>query len=710
MRKGGVEKQLIASVLAFSSANVLRAGPDVIVSQLGNTVANYGQDVGIPISAFAVETVSCNIGNAALDWYESPDSNQHPVIHQGMFKLLDHRFQQVGMSWLKHGFYALNQNACGHNCTNVGGPGDRLFVGCSDPYVASLNGARVYLGPRWEVNPHTGSFPANHTLPPDVNSQAKIPHRLQVHNYDLDLSANAGALYFVEGQYVHPDDAASENGNNNASYRRVMVTYTAPPTNRYNIVLQETTQVESPAIRAWKDTDPEVVETDAQVPDEGLFILAAKAIDQGDGFWRYEYAVQNLNSDRSGGLFAVPLPEGAIVDVDENPPGFHDVDYHDGDGVGFRRPACAGGPQEGAACTVDADCPESTCECPGCKCSAGVNVGDACSVPADCPGAFCRMRLNFDGTDWPATVELGVIRWATTPYEQDSNANALRWGTLYNFWFEANVPPDNTTVVLGLFKPGFPSEIGIPTIGPRLTIIDCNENGVSDSCDVSCGPGCAPPCGVSLDCAPNGVPDECEVDCNANNTPDFCDIRDGESEDCQPNTVPDDCEPDCDGDGTIDACELILDTDADGILDCDDLCLLTTPAGRCLPPLDQMVQCCFSSHIMYDFWTWRECESFCLDDPDPENCGPVCDDPPVCPGTPCRESPCRDGCLIGDFDGDGDIDLADAAYLGTCFSGPTGIPAFVAPSAECQVHFDTEPDGDVDLTDYVNFFADYSGP
>ena len=40
-----------------------------------------------------------------------------------------------------------------------------------------------------------------------------------------------------------------------------------------------------------------------------------------------------------------------------------------------------------------------------------------------------------------ASVGSGAITWATTAYAVNSNANALRWGTLYNFRFDADAPP-----------------------------------------------------------------------------------------------------------------------------------------------------------------------------------------------------------------------------------------------------------------------------
>ena len=75
-------------------------GPDVIVGDIPD-VTNWGGQ-GDEL-AFSVATVSCNQGNAALDWVPNPDPN-HPVIAQNLHRVTVERIEQIGLSWLKHGF------------------------------------------------------------------------------------------------------------------------------------------------------------------------------------------------------------------------------------------------------------------------------------------------------------------------------------------------------------------------------------------------------------------------------------------------------------------------------------------------------------------------------------------------------------------------------------------------------------------------------
>jgi hypothetical protein len=475
-----------------------------------------------------------------------------------------------------------------------------------------------------------------------------------VHNVDLDPASNKGALYFVDGHYVTADDALAGNGANNMSYRRALILEYDPEARPpcifpYCVRTTGTTQRMQAAIQAWQDTDETVLEVTIPIPEEGTFILAAKATALGGGVWEYEYAVQNINSDRSCGSFSVPLPPGVSVSA----VGFHDVDYHSGE--------------------------------------------------------------PFDGTDWPAAVSDGWITWATTSYTVNTDANALRWGTLYNFRFQVDAGPDATVVTLGLFKPGAPTEVAARTIGPALGMVDCNENGIPDACDIDCDAlGCGPPCGTSTDCDDSGVPDECQIrrdstapggpffcdtgcdpDCNENGVPDSCDIAGGDDSDCNGNGTPDDCEADCDGDGIPDDCDTVEDCDADGIEDCLDLCPCTSEPGACVCPPTGL--CCFDA-------------GFCLPDYPRGSCCAL----GATPDCPCEGSPCAAGCMPeevnGDFDRDGDLDIADYGHLLSCFSGPVDQTGFTKPSDECRARFDFDVDTDIDLADHEKFQGRYAGP
>ncbi len=215
---------MLVAVSSLLSAQAV--GPDVIVGDLIDT-ANYGSGTpigGAPTAAFAIGTTSCNVGSAELSWFAG--TNNKPVIGQSVYRLKDGRFEQVGIGWLKHGFFALAENACG-TCQVPANFGNFLGLNCSDPYVAGLNGDQGNIGPRFEVNPYTGFYPWPYTLVPaqtnnpatGANENAILAGRINVLHSDLDAAVNVGAQYFAEGQYIHPTDASSGNGFNNVSYR-----------------------------------------------------------------------------------------------------------------------------------------------------------------------------------------------------------------------------------------------------------------------------------------------------------------------------------------------------------------------------------------------------------------------------------------------------------------------------------------------------------
>ena len=178
---------LVAFALASPGAVAARPGPDVIVGDIPGTL-HYGL-VGTK-RAYSIATTSCNAGDQMLAWVDS--TNQHPVISQNMYRLMNGRFEQLGQSWLKHGYCALQGSLCYSDCQPNPTGCPALGVHCSDPYSASLNGDQMGLGPKFEVNAATGWFPYPFTgegLTGDA-----IYKRLQVLDSELN---NPGALYFV---------------------------------------------------------------------------------------------------------------------------------------------------------------------------------------------------------------------------------------------------------------------------------------------------------------------------------------------------------------------------------------------------------------------------------------------------------------------------------------------------------------------------------
>jgi hypothetical protein len=389
---------VLALAGALGIAATVRAGtvgPDVTVFQIID-VGNKGSVGGI--HAYSVGTRSCNVGDTPLWWCDNTETycndHQHPVIAQNLYRLEDGRFEQLGLSWLKHGFLSTNsfnsdcRGTAGQTCVTPPHGGDQLGVGCTDPYVQSLNGSRP-LGMRSEVDASKGvliEYPYSVVSSPQV-----IDQRIQVAETDLDPTLNPGARYWVEGHYVAADDAAAGNGLNNASYQEVTVS-----AGSYNLNLIGSTVRERAAIFAWQAVDPTVEMGVADVPSSSpveRFHVARKVTDLGGGNWHYEYSIYNMNSERAARSFTASFPSATI-----SSPGFHDVVHHSGE-------------------------PYAT-------------------------------------TDW--VVDTGTanqVTWSTDTFATDPDANALRWGTAFSFWFDATASPAGMQHTLGLFTPGSPTTV-----------------------------------------------------------------------------------------------------------------------------------------------------------------------------------------------------------------------------------------------------------
>jgi hypothetical protein len=382
-------------------------GPDVIVGELVG-LAQFGSSSGTQVG-LAVGTDSCNAGVVPLNWFALPN-NDHPVIPQNLYRMSggtgnDERFEQIGQSSVKHAFTALQQNICGFGCTSSG-TGTLLGAGCSDPYSASLNSG-PNLGSRAWINPFTGFYPSGTNVANSHVGHTHLgpSHRILTEIADLNTTLNPGATYYAEAQYVTPHEYAwcqlhpgECNMYNNVSYRRYNVTGTSS----FSFSAVGSTVRMQPAINAW--TGATVVQVEPAPGLDGRAYVAYKVTNPSAGVWHYEYAIYNQNLDRAIQGLSFPKPAGVTISNF----GFHAPPQH---------PAWA----------------------------ADGTVGSA----------------GYSSTPWAMTEADGQVSWSTQTFQQNPNANAIRWGTMYNIRFDSNRPPVMTTAALSLFKVRARARVGI---------------------------------------------------------------------------------------------------------------------------------------------------------------------------------------------------------------------------------------------------------
>jgi len=401
-------------------------GPDVIVGeiedveQFGNTQTQVGLAIG---------TDSCNNGDQPVDWFAFSNTD-HPYVPQNLYRMSggsfnSDRFEQVGQSWGKHTFLALEESVCGTCNTSNCQTGTHLCPGCSDPYTAGLNGSQSQIGSRAWVNPFTGSFPSG-ALNHNGHSHDGVSHRVRVNISDLDPTQNAGASYVAEAAYIAPSEytwcqahPGQCNMYNNVSYRQQTVS--GSPPNFLFANVGNTVRMQ-PAIMVWANTGAIVNQIQPDPGNDGMWFMGFKVTNPSVGVWHYEYALYNENLDRAIQSFSVPLGPGINIS-----------------NVGFHAP-----PQE-----------------PGWANDGTFN------------------NQGFSSTPWTVTQTSDSITWNTETLAQNQNANAIRFGTLYNFRFDADQPPQTSSATVGYFKTGSPMMVAIwapaggasptPTLTPTPT-------------------------------------------------------------------------------------------------------------------------------------------------------------------------------------------------------------------------------------------------
>jgi len=266
--------------------------------------------------AASMATTACNVGETDVPWF-APMEEDHPVIAMALYRLHEGRFEQIGISDVKHGFYAQSNDLCAP-CEN---PSDGTFlgVGCSDTYGVNNNADRGFLAPRSEVNPYTGVWECEGSHfaggQPDCirrhegEGHGPLDHRLTTADADLAIP---GATYYYEAYYVvRRDDARANNLGSRrftASWDGSVWTFSTPSSGNPLVL--------GPALGRWG----QMRTTASAGPEDGDVLLAVQTSDLGGGVYRYEYALFNIDSDLQVRSFRIPVPPGAAV---ENI-GFHD--------------------------------------------------------------------------------------------------------------------------------------------------------------------------------------------------------------------------------------------------------------------------------------------------------------------------------------------------------------------------------------------------
>jgi len=412
----GLALAVAASVPAQS--NVV-AGMDIELTEVRDFSAR-GRTGAHPTgrNGFSLTTDVCNAGTVDIPWFEAfrrqsapYTSEDHPFYAFIVVREANGRLEQISdWSYVKHGFYSLNDPNCTGTCQSAG---TRDFLGpnCSDVYSASLNANRYYLGPPEEIDPWLGTWtlfgshfdvgePAStpnggrSLTNTQVNAFDGVHHRIEIDDADLNV---AGARYFYGGQ-VKIEGELESLRQNNFRHREFIPTWNGVEWALSTISGSQTDTI----LTRWTGA---TITSASNGSDDGRFCVGVTVTGPVDGMWHYEYAVYNRDNSRGGASFRLPIcPEARVEnlwfrDIDGTPSNDWTATAGGGE-IAFRMQGanvlewntmynfafdCDAGPAPGSAAIDQArlgagllsvDVP---CDVPGAL--ANVHIGDGCGVP-----------------------------------------------------------------------------------------------------------------------------------------------------------------------------------------------------------------------------------------------------------------------------------------------------------------------------------------
>lgn len=350
---------------------------------------------------------------------QPPYSNdQHAYILWNLYRFnADGSLESIGRSGLKHAYHANTGGACLDECNSS----HALGRGCEDQYSTGDNDNPLNMGPRAEVVPATGVWgrcgsiwdtqctgnqqPASPPGDPYGNGNNTWTQRMKTRESQLDPAVNPGATYLVEAWYVARDDV---NIYNSMATERITPTWIDGSPGAW-LPLTPVNYRLGPAIDRWVDpANPQANARNAELapPEGGHVKVAVKVADLGNGIWRYDYAVMNLDYSRA---IVVPQDNGPDPRVVSN--------------KGFDSFRIALPPGSTVSATHFRD---------------DTNVGDQ---------------------PWTVNIGSASVTWT-------SAGTTLDWGSMFAFSVTTNVAPGNGSSTLHVAHAGTPAAYDVATLVP----------------------------------------------------------------------------------------------------------------------------------------------------------------------------------------------------------------------------------------------------
>ncbi|MEO6597753.1 MAG: hypothetical protein ABIP94_23655 [Planctomycetota bacterium] len=282
---------------------------------------------------FSARNDMCNPGTVTIPWFAAMQPN-HPKFGFIVARESGGQFVQVSnYSFIKHAFTSTNSTSgpC-LPCANPG-TGTVMGIGCTDAYSAGNNGDRTWLGPATELDPWLGvwnpvgsyfdigdpaqsgyPFPADGIRSLSTTGFDTVKNRVIVQESDLGV---AGASYYYQIHLIHQGEELTKRGNNLRS-RGATFSWNGSSWATASVG----SSVAGSVLTRWTGA---TYNANSNGTDDGQFGVAVKVTGPTNGFYHYEFVVQNIDNNRGGASFRLPICAGGRVqnlgfrDIDANP-------------------------------------------------------------------------------------------------------------------------------------------------------------------------------------------------------------------------------------------------------------------------------------------------------------------------------------------------------------------------------------------------------